>query len=80
MDDKTYVGDYFFVTPEMTEARQRVEAMTNPVFPPGCAAGVACLRGGNFGYGAYSGMTREALDRMWDAEKRAGKHGEGKQP
>ena len=70
MSDASYIGDYFFYSPEMAAATRRIEAMTNPIFCPGSMAGAAWLRGGNFLYGSHAGMTREELDRMWEAEKR----------
>lgn len=60
------VGDYFYYTHQAT---RRLEAMTNPLFPPGSAAGLAFLRGGYYASGAMAGMTDECLELMRDAER-----------
>lgn len=76
MSGTSYIGDGFFYSQEMREQARRLEEMTNPLFVPGSFAGVAYLRGGNYGcrehygYRAHIGMTREELDMLHDAEMR----------
>ena len=76
MSGTSYIGDGFFYSQEMREQARRLEEMTNPLFVPESFAGVAYLRGGNYGcrehygYGAHIGMTREELDMLHDAEMR----------
>lgn len=59
MSDASYIGDYFFHSPEMAAATRRIEAATNPLFIPGSMAGVACLR--NFGGLAYDQKEKREL-------------------
>ena len=70
MSGTGYIGDGFYYSREMREQTRRLEEMTNPLFMPGSYAGAAWLRGGNYGYGAYIGMTRKELDRLHDAGRR----------